>query len=160
MKYLAQDVLPVDAFSPEIAKQLVEYVKALPEIYWYHRTMINSIPTQGTKEADYWFLGDGQMSSELRECLRTLAPTIDGFKPKELIINRYEVGTGMPEHIDKAFYMHNMVIALSDNNDGLTINGEFIVDQPGKGWIMPIKSPPHAVPPVKHQRFTLIYLYD
>lgn len=160
MKNLAQEVLPVVAFSPDIAKQLVEYLRELNPKYWYHRLKINSIPTKGTTEADYWFLGDGQMSPELKECLRTLAPTIHGTKPREMIVNRYEVGFGMPEHIDKAMYVHNMVIALSDEGDGLDIEGVFHQDRPGAGWIMPIKSPPHEVPPVKHQRFTLIYLYD
>lgn len=160
MKHLAQEKLAVDVCSAEFAEQLIAYLKTLPELYWYHRKKINSIPTKGTTDANYYFLGDGQMPVELKECLRTLAPTIDGFKPVEMIINRYGVGYGMPEHIDKAFYSYNMVIALSNNGDGLNIEGVFHKDDPGKGVIFPLKSPPHEVPPVQHERFTLIYLYD
>lgn len=160
MKKLAQEMLPVVAFGAEVAESLTEYLDQLPDIYWYHRLKINSIPTKGIVEADYWFLGDGQMPQELKEYLGELAPRIDGFEPTELIVNRYEPGNGMPEHIDKAMYRYNMVIPLSSHGDGLYVEDQFYVDVPGSGLIMPMKSPPHHVPPVKHKRYTLIYLYD
>lgn len=160
MKKLAQELLPVVAFSADIAKQIVDYLEVLPSGYWFHRLKINSIPTKGTTDADYWFMGDGQMPKDLKECLRTLAPMIDGYGPTEICLNRYEVGNGMPEHIDRAFYRYNMVIPLSDYGDGLFVEDQWYVDKPGSGLIMPIKSPPHHVPPVKHKRYTLIYLYD
>lgn len=105
-------------------------------------------------------MGDGQQPKELRDTLFKLAPTIDGMKPVEACLNRYEVGTGMPEHIDIAMYRYNMVIPLCDNGDGLIVDGVFHVDVPGEGLIIPFKSPPHEVPLVKHRRYTLIYLYE
>lgn len=160
MKKLGQELLTVDAFGADIAEQLVAYLEELPTGYWYHRLKINSIPTKGTTEADYWFMSDGQMPKDLRTFLQSLAPTIDGFGPTEICLNRYEIGHGMPEHIDRAFYRYNMVIPLCDNGDGLFVDGKWYVDKPGSGLIMPLKSPPHEVPPVKHKRYTLIYLYD
>lgn len=160
MKQLAQEVLPVDAFSARKAAELVEYLEELPQARWFHRLKINSRPTKGDPTADYWFLGDRQMPKELSEHLFELAPRIDGQPPAEACINRYEVGFGMPEHIDIAMYRHNMVIALSNHGDGLNIEGIFHQDRPGKGWILPFKSPPHDVPPVGHRRYTLIYLYE
>ncbi|ABY63051.1 DNA endonuclease [Pseudomonas phage 201phi2-1] len=160
MKKLEQKLLPVVAFGPDDAKQIIEYVETLDPSYWFHRLKINSIPTKGTNKANYWFMGDGQMPKALKEYLNELAPTIDGFKPAEICLNRYEVGNGMPEHIDQAFYRYNMVIPLSNHGDGLFVEDEWYVDRPGSGLIMPIKSPPHHVPDVKHRRYTLIYLYD
>lgn len=128
--------------------------------YWYHRNKINSRPTKGDPTADYYFMGDKQQPKELRDTLFGLAPTIDGMKPAEACLNRYEIGTGMPEHIDIAMYRHNMVIPLCDKGDGLLVEDKFYVDVPGQGLIMPFKSPPHEVPPVKHKRYTLIYLYE
>lgn len=148
------------AFSKQISSSLVEYLEQVPDGYWVNRKKINSIPTKGDPTADYFFMGDGQQPKELRNALFALAPTIDGFKPHEACINRYEIGTGMPEHIDIAMYRYNMVIALSDNGDGLLIEGKFYVDKPGEGVILPFKSPPHEVPAVKHKRYVLIYLYE
>lgn len=160
MKPLAQDLLPVVAFSDQIAKGIVDYCDELPKLRWFNRLKINSIPTKGDPTADYWFLGERQMPREFKDYLTELAPIIAGEKPYEICINRYEVGNGMPEHVDIAQYRHNMVIALSDHGDGLLINGEFYVDVPGSGVILPFKSPPHEVPPVTKRRYVLIYLYE
>ena len=160
MRKLAQDLLPVEAFSAEIAEGIVGYLDDLKPGYWYHRDKINSRPTKGDPTASYFFLGDRQQPKELRDYLFDLAPTIDGAKPDEACINRYEVGYGMPEHIDQALYRFNMVIALCDHGDGLVVDGKLYVDSPGKGLILPCVSPPHEVPPVQHKRYTLIYLYE
>lgn len=147
------------AFSKETAEAIVSVLETLPDAYWYHRLKINSIPTNGTSESDYWFMGHNQMPGELREALWDLAPSIPKSILEEVCINRYEVGFGMPEHIDLAVYQYNMVVALSDNGDGVNIMGEFHVDQPGKGICFPRKSDPHEVPPVKHKRYVIIFLY-
>ncbi|QBX32317.1 hypothetical protein [Pseudomonas phage PA1C] len=160
MNSLAQETSKAVVFSQPVSERLVEYLKALPRARWYNRKKINSIPTKGTVEANYWFLGNGQMPKELSDYLFEIAPTINGIKPKEACVNMYEVGFGMPEHIDIAMYRFNVVIALCDNGDGLDLNGEFIPDVPGRAVIFPAKTPPHSVPPVKHLRFVLIYLYE
>lgn len=160
MKTLAQELLSVVAFSAPSAAEIIEYLEELPEARWFHRLKINSKPTKGDPTADYWFLGNHQMPKELSDHLFALAPTIDGQKPEEACINKYEIGCGMPEHVDIAMYRHNMVIPLSDHGDGLLVGDKFYVDVPGAGLIMPFKSPPHEVPPVTHRRYTLIYLYE
>lgn len=147
-------------FSKDICEAIIEYVRELPDNYWYHRLKINSLPTKGSKICDYYFLGDGQQPKEFREFLNTLAPLVDGVKPKELIINKYEPGGYMPEHVDISLVLANMVIQLSDEGDGIEIEGKFIQDVPGNATIFPSASPPHEVPPVKKQRFVLIYLYE
>lgn len=99
------------------------------------------------------------MPAELRKTLFSLAPNLPRTFVEEVCVNRYEVGFGMPEHIDLAQYQYNMVVALCDNGDGVNIEGVFHVDEPGKGIIFPRKSAPHDVPPVKHQRYVIIFLY-
>ena len=150
----------MDAFSVDIAEAICGALEALPADYWYHRTKINSTPTQGITEADYWFLGDKQMPKELRDVLWGLAPQIEKCPLGEVCVNRYEIGNGMPEHTDRAYYRHNMVIALCDHADGIEIEGVFHQDQPGKGVVFPIRSAPHRVPPVTSKRYVLIYLYN
>ncbi|WDS62253.1 hypothetical protein [Pseudomonas phage D6] len=100
------------------------------------------------------------MPKALREVLWALAPDIERCPLGEVCVNRYEPGTGMPEHIDRAYYRHNMVIALNDDGDGIEISGVFHQDRPGEGVVFPIKSEPHGVPPVSKRRYVLIYLYN
>lgn len=100
------------------------------------------------------------MPEALRNVLWTIAPVIEGCPLGEVCVNRYEPGNGMPEHIDRAYYRHNMVIALNNDGDGIEISGLFYPDKPGEGVVFPIRSEPHGVPPVSKRRYVLIYLYN
>lgn len=160
MKSSDRVLLGVELFSKGLCDDLIEYINVLPKARWTHRTQLRSIPTAGTDVCDYWFLGDAQQPKEFNEFLISIAPIVDGFKPKETIVNRYEPGGGMSEHIDMAPYRTNMLVMLSNNDDGVEVDKEFYKDDPGKAVIFPFKSPPHRVPPVKQQRFVLIYLYE
>lgn len=146
-------------FSADIAEAVVGALEALPSEYWYHRLKINSIPTTGTSEADYWFLGHNQMPSNLRKALFSLGPKLPRAILEEVCVNKYEVGFGMPEHIDLAQYQYNMVVTLCDNGDGVCIEDIFHKDSPGKGIIFSRKSVRHSVPAVKHKRYVIIFLY-
>lgn len=99
------------------------------------------------------------MPKDLRKALYQLAPVLPSTFIEEICVNKYEVGCGMPEHIDLAQYQYNMVVALCDHGDGVNIEGVFHVDEPGKGIIFPRKSVPHDVPAVKHKRYVVIFLY-
>lgn len=160
MNRLAQEQLRVVAFSAEVAQELVAVLDTVPDCYFYNRKKINSIPTQGTTEANYLFMGDKQMPKELAEYLFALAPKIPTCKLAEACVNRYDVGMGMPEHVDLARYRHNMVVALNDCGDGIEIQGEFVADVPGEGICFPSRSVPHRVPPVQHKRYVLVFLYE
>lgn len=150
----------MDAFSTDIAEAIKAVLEEISEDRWFNRKKINSMPTQGTTDADYWFMGDGQMPKDLREILWKLAPKIERVPLGEVCVNRYEPGNGMPEHIDRAQYRHNMVVALNDDGDGIEISGVFQADVPGKGVVFPIRSEPHRVPPVSKRRFVVIFLYS
>lgn len=160
MNSMARDRQAVVAFSASKAAELVQALRAMPASRWFHRTQINSRPTQGSRDCDYHFLGDRQQPKDFNKALRQLAPHIEGAWLGEACINRYDVGGYMPEHVDIAMYRYNMVIALSDLGDGFKAGELFIPDQPGQGFIFPARSEPHSVPPVKHERFVAIFLYE
>ena len=148
------------AFDPEVAKEVLLRIEEIRDSAWHHRNKINSIPTQGTAEADYDFLGDRQQPKDFNKFLRSLAPKIPGTMLGEACVNRYKVGGGMPEHVDIALYRYNVVVMLNDCGDGIEIEGVFYPDDPGMAIQFPDKSQPHRVPPVKHQRYVVIYLYE
>lgn len=147
------------AFSKEVALSIVTALGGIEDARWFKRSKINSMPTSGDPTSSYWFLGDRQQPTEFNRLLRSVAPVIPGVKLEEAIINRYLPGDYMPEHVDRSVYFVNVVVALTDTGDGLTREGVFLVDEPGVAHLFAAKSVPHAVPPVSHLRYTLIYLY-
>lgn len=150
----------VDGFSKEVCDYLLQEISEIHEARWFHRDKINSIPTAGTVDSNYDFLGDRQQPKEFNTYLRSLAPKLEGFTLAEACVNRYLPGGGMPEHIDQARYFFNVVIPLCDNGDGIIIEGTFYPDIPGQGVIFPARSAPHSVPAVKHLRYVVIFLYE
>ncbi len=160
MNSLARKKQPVVAFSREEADFLIEQIKEFHEDRWFHRTKLNSVPTQGDTTADYYFCGDKQQPKDFNEYLRSLAPKVEGAWLEEAVINRYLPGNYMPEHGDLGKYRYNMVIALNQLGDGVECSGVFHEDVAGEGIIFPSKSEPHRVPPVKHERYVVIFLYE
>lgn len=150
----------VVAFSKEVCDYLLQELQTFHEARWFHRAQINSIPTQGTRESNYDFMGDRQQPKEFNAYLRSLAPKIEGFTLGEACINRYLPGGGMPEHVDRARYFFNMVVPICDQGDGIEIEGVFYPDEPGNAVVFPAQSAPHSVPAVKHLRYVIIYLYE
>jgi hypothetical protein len=151
---------PVESFSKAECEYLIAQLDAFHSARWFHRAAINSIPTQGSKEASYDFCGDLQQPAAFNAYLRSLAPKIPGAQLAEACINRYLPGDYMPEHIDIALYRYNMVIALHELGDCVSCTGVRYTDVAGAGWIYPAKSEPHSVPPVRNKRYVVIYLYE
>lgn len=154
-------LLQEGVFSKAQCRELINDIKTMERARWYRRTRINSRPTKGTSACQYWFCGDRQQPAWLREKLFSLAPEIAGAKVVETCVNHYEVGDWMPEHIDYTIeYRYNMVVNLCEEGDGIEIEGEFYPDVAGRAVVFPIKSAPHAVPPVHHERYCIVYLYE
>lgn len=160
VKSSKESMLAIETFTPEICDEIVRLANDIPDGYWVNRLKINSKPTKGISECNYWFLGDLQQPKPFREFLYKLAPLVNGAKPSELILNRYELGEGMPEHIDFGPYRANWVVSLCEDGDGIEIEGKFYTDRKGFSNVFPMRSPPHEVPKVKTKRFVLIYLYE
>lgn len=159
-KLLAEGQLREVVFSKHECEELLGKIQQIESARWFRRLKINSIPTQGTTVADYYFLGDKQQPKEFNVYLRALAPKLEGVVLQEACINRYDVGQYMPEHRDITQHRFNMVIALNEDGDGITILDDFFPDVQGMATIFPYASKPHSVPPVKHQRYIVIYLYE
>lgn len=159
-KPTAQELLIAPVFSEAVCDELIAWIKTFELPRWFYRGEINSRPTQGTKEAHYWFCGDRQQPKDFNQYLRSLAPEIPGVTLAEACINWYQVGSYMPEHIDVCHYMVNMVVNLNDAGDGVEVAGVFHPDVKGRGVVFPAFSPPHRVPPVKNERYVIIYLYE
>ncbi|MGG4591679.1 hypothetical protein ACLPJK_25830 [Pseudomonas aeruginosa] len=156
-------------FSKAQCEELLNHVQAFEPGRWHRRLKINSLPTTevgrtdhffaGT-QADYYFCGDANQPPEFNALFRAMAPVIEGHFLTEAIINRYEIGQGMAEHVDRALYRVNLVIPLVECGDGLFVEDVWYEDIAGAGVYFKSNSPRHYVPPVKSQRFLAIYLYE
>lgn len=167
MKLLDLENLRTCVFTEFTCKALVDELDVMHPDRWFFRSEINSTPTEGTRTANYYFLGDKQQPKDFNERLRGMAPVLKGYTLAEACVNRYDPGGFMPEHIDTDMYRINMVIPLETNPQaGMIIRhidtgvSEFVCDQAGHTRLFGITSPPHRVPPVKNRRYVVIYLYE
>lgn len=145
--------------SKDQAAELAALFDQIPDSRWVTRNRINSKPTNSDGTCHYQVFFERNMSAEMLEALRKVAPKLERTWLDEIIVNRYLPGMYMPEHVDLDMNRYNVVVQISDSGDGIEVEGEFIPDDPGMATIFPVPSPPHAVPPVKHKRYVLIFLY-
>lgn len=160
MKSTGPSPLLVDVYSKDFCDSLVEEIEEFHTARWVLRDHISSIPTKGTNKSHYYFCGDRQQPKDFNQAIRAVAPVIEGHELGEVCINRYDVNGYMPEHIDAADYRYNIVVALCEKGDGITVEGEWLEDKAGQAVVFPAFSVPHEVPPVKSKRYVLIFLYE
>jgi len=94
------------------------------------------------------------------EKLKSLAPEFKGSTLAEVVVNKYEPGDFMPEHVDKTTYTYNVLINLQSSEDGIQIEDTHYPDEEGRAIIFNKLGVRHSVPPVKNLRYTLMYLYE
>lgn len=149
--------------SKEDVVEINNRIKDLDELRWIRRTDLGrGRGVVDSADCAYDFIGDKQMPKDLKDYLESLAPKAGIFGLKEICINRYRVGDYIGPHKDKDLYIKNVVISLQENGDGLLVDEtqEFIEDIEGQAvWFTGV-GPTHSVPPVKHNRHVLIYLYE
>ena len=160
MKPTAHEKLRVAVFSKETCEAILAQLVGMEEPRWFHRTRTYGLPTEGVLTASYSFLGDRQQPKAFNRFLRELAPEYPGLTLQEACINRYQPGDYIPEHVDVHMFRKNLVIALCEQGDGIEIEKIFYPDVQGEGVAFGVRSVPHKVPPVKHLRYVVIYLYD
>jgi hypothetical protein len=114
---------------------------------------------------EYYSLYEHTMSKELYQLLKEIAPKQDGLLLEEIVVNHYPKGGFIPMHIDQSIYLGCEVLQLTQNEgEGLTYENElakevFIADKKGfcnRFSRLDIK---HSVKPVKHDRYSVIYLF-
>lgn len=146
----------------EIVSEIYEMIANIEEPRWTKRNELN--PYRGINGADcnYDFCGHSQMSKDMKEKLKGIAPKYPNFTLAEIAINRYKIGDYIGKHKDRHFYRRNLVISLQENGDGLLLDDEnmFIEDKIGQGVLFEGIGPTHSVPPVSNLRYSLIYLYE
>lgn len=146
----------------EVAIEIRDSIESLDSARWVNRSHLAYGRSVEGSTCCYDFCGHKQMPEKLRTDLKLLAPTFDGFPLAEIAINRYKVGDYIGKHRDRDLYRINLVISLQELGDGLMIDDEnlFIEDVIGQGVLFKGVGPVHSVPPVKNQRYSLIYLYE
>ena len=146
----------------DTAADIRTVVESLEPARWVNRSHLAYGRSVEGSTCCYDFCGHKQMPFSLRDELKSLAPKFDGFPLAEIAINRYKVGDFIGKHRDRDLYRLNLVISLQELGDGLLIDDEnmFIEDVIGQGVLIKGVGPVHSVPPVKNQRYSLIYLYE
>jgi len=151
------EILSIDQVT-----SVLNCISNIEEERWVTRTELS--PGRGINGAkcNYKFCGHSQMDNSTKECLKKLAPVFKDFSLAEVCVNRYQVGDFIGEHRDRHIYRRNLVISLQQLGDGIFINSlnQFIEDKIGQGVMFEGIGPSHSVPPVKHTRHSLIYLYE
>lgn len=139
-----------------------EYAESLEEPRWVKRKTLTPPRQVDGSSCSYDFCGHSQMPKHIVEFLKSIAPHFDNHRLAEIALNRYNIGDYLGKHRDFDYYRKNLVIALQDGNDGLTINDndEFIKDSLGEGVCIDGIGPVHSVAPVNKKRYSLVYLYE
>ena len=136
--------------------------ECLEDPRWAKRSRLTPPRQIEGSSCSYDFCGQRQMDKETLDFLTQIAPYFDEYKLAEIALNRYKIGDYLGKHRDFDYYRKNVVIALQDGEDGLTIDEseEFVKDKLGQGVCIDGIGPVHSVAPVKEIRYTLIYLYE
>lgn len=158
---MTQQLLVSKILDEKAVNEVNLAIATLEQPRWVKRKYLPAMRGVNGATCKYEFCGHAQMPKDVKEFLKTLAPEYQGYPLQELAINRYNVGDYIGQHRDTDLYRKNLVIALQAQGDGLYIDAEdkFIEDVAGQGVLITGVGPIHSVPPVKHLRHCLIYLY-
>lgn len=159
---MSQKLELIDVFTKDTATEIKVECEDIESPRWVHRSSLEIPRAVNDATCRYDFCGHSQMPKSLKEKLFNLAPKFDGFELGEIAINKYNVGDFIGKHRDRDLYRLNLVVSLQEMGDGLMIDdiGEFIEDKLGQGVLIKGVGPVHSVPPVKHVRYSLVYLYE
>lgn len=146
--------------SKELCAQLFEEFENIHPARWVKRTELQVGRGVSNLSCSYSCALNKTLGVDYLQRLAALAPEMPGAKVVEIVVNRYEVGDYIPDHRDRAHYKYNMVIAVQECGDGIQILDTFYPDVAGRACIFEGIGPTHSVPPVKHKRYVLIYLYE
>lgn len=165
MKQLEPDLLIYHKqyFIREFVDKLVSHIECIPDSCYVDKS--NTIPIRSDGlTGSYRSALNKTIPKNIYEMLKLAAPTIQDHWLEEIVINKYNIGDSIPPHYDKHLYRKFVLIFLSESGDGLTIHHNdkeiFIEDKLGYGLEFTGVDTLHEVKPVKHKRYSLIYLYQ
>jgi len=157
-----KELKTIKVFSADTAEKIKTDLKNIEDKYWVTRTTLGTGRGLPGESCKHDWLGQNKMSKELLDFLTTNAPVFEDFTLEEVCVNRYNEGDYLGKHKDMHMYTKNVVVSLQENGDGLldcTAN-KFIEDRIGQGVVFTGVGPLHMVPPVKKERFVVVYLYQ
>ena len=166
MKVLYRNMVMTYVISKYLDKDTADkvrgYAEDLEDPRWVRRSQLTPPRQVEDSSCAYDFCGHSQMPLHVVEFLKSIAPKFEEHRLAEVAINRYNVGDYLGKHRDFDYYRKNLVIALQDSDDGVTINEEdkFIKDSVGQGICIDGVGPVHSVSPVNNKRYSLVYLYE
>jgi len=150
-----------DVMDNFLCRQILDLARKIEDSRWIRRNELDPIRGLEGEKCQYDFCGHSQMPRNLVPFLKNIAPSYKDFFLNEIAINRYKIGDFIGKHRDRHLYRRNLVIALQEEGDGLMIEDNyFLEDKIGQGVLFEGIGPIHAVPPVKKERYSLIYLYE
>lgn len=160
MKRLAhgRSVVRGPLIAPEVCAHMLAEIKAMPEPFWYRRRTLQVGRGVNGASCDYFWSTQLGMPKNISDMLVQYAPKVDGLELSEWIVNRYLPGQYMGKHRDRDPIPYNAVIPLQALGDGLRIEDTFYPDEVGVGTVFLGPTDVHEVPPVKFERYVLVYL--
>lgn len=160
------NIIELPQFTPEFCESVVAQLDAYDDKRFTDRSggMTLARTVDGTG-ASYRSMVNLDIPKPIRDALIEKAPKLGSFL-EEVIINRYNPGDFIPKHLDTHHYPKFCVIPLVESGDGFSAyfdgaNGEetFIEDIIGNGIVVSGTKLVHAVRPVQHKRYVVMYLY-
>lgn len=152
--------LLTELLTPELCNELYGEFEAMHSARWLHRSKLQVGRGMSDLNCDYDVALNKTLGAEHYARLLALAPEFPGCRVAEIVVNRYIPGQGMPDHRDRSIYKHNLTIPVQACGDGIVLEDTFYPDVIGRGVVFHGIGPVHRVPPVKHKRYVLIYLYE
>lgn len=147
-------------FPAQLCDELVTEFEFLHPARWVKRTEFVSGRAKGDRSCSYKCCLNKSIPQNLYNRLLDLAPKFKDAKVAEIVINKYDPGDYLPNHLDRTPYIYNCIIQLSEEGDGVTIEETFVPDKKGTCIVFESIGPWHEVKPVKNKRYVLIYLYE
>lgn len=142
-------------------KEALEEIQSLHPARFVKRDKMDYVrATSNDLDCSYNVALNETLGKVALEKLKSLAPEFEGSTLAEVVVNKYEPGDFMPEHIDKTTYTYNVLINLQSSEDGIQIEDTHYPDEEGRAIIFNKLGVKHSVPPVKNLRYTLMYLYE
>lgn len=145
-------------FSTELVDHIVNDIEEIPSSCFVDKSSTIHARSGGLS-GSYKSCINKSIPKPLLNKLMSNAPDIGDYWLEEVIINKYSIGDSIPPHKDKHHYRKFILISLSESQDGLIVEDIFYEDKKGFGIEFTGTDDLHEVKPVKHKRYSLLYLY-
>lgn len=160
------EMIELPQFTPEFCQSVVDELESYDDRRFTDRSGGTTLfRTVDGNKASYRSMINLDIPKSLRLKLIEKAPRLGNFL-EEVVINRYNEGDFIPKHLDTHIYPKFCVVPLVESGDGFSAyfdgaNGDetFYEDIIGTGIVVSGTKLVHAVRPVQHKRYVVMYMY-